>query len=100
MATPGSSFTPTPLGHEDNLEFTVIELHLLKRLRVTSKGLDAQLAIPRAKKFERDSTWELEEERRRNSHEKKRELRSLLLQSTWETTKDTTDTQLEMYKKN
>ncbi|GFU91328.1 hypothetical protein TNCV_2540961, partial [Trichonephila clavipes] len=20
MATPGSSFTPTPLGHEDNLE--------------------------------------------------------------------------------
>ncbi|GFX92585.1 uncharacterized protein TNCV_2520441 [Trichonephila clavipes] len=24
MATPGSSFTPTPLGHEDNLE-TVLE---------------------------------------------------------------------------
>ncbi|GFW28963.1 hypothetical protein TNCV_202861 [Trichonephila clavipes] len=22
MATPGSSFTPTPLGHEDNLEVT------------------------------------------------------------------------------
>ncbi|GFV97046.1 hypothetical protein TNCV_3526321 [Trichonephila clavipes] len=36
MATPGSSFTPTPLGHEDNLERLAKDLVILNRGQVTT----------------------------------------------------------------